>query len=765
MRRRRAFLGRRPTIMLLLALLVLLFFGGMWLLSSLNLRYAEGALTKLRERQVMETFNANLDRIDAHHRRMEQNGWGLSRAAALLTGMDAGEAEVSGILKQTLEEFTDASGATLWLPRLSRPVAMFAHRDGEQVLVEPLRRDWLQAEALQPRLDTWREGSRQPHWTGAYFKPHINDAVVSVSVPVRDAAGRVVGMAANDWIADDIIRMVSGVKVTPNTFAFLVDKENRSLTSLAVAEDLQRAQRLIDEVSALKLHREIGALSAGEGMKRLDLTLAGQRWSLYHDATRAGMVFGIAVPQAEIDAVLAPMRGVNLRLLAGIGLALLLLAGVILFLVAGLLRQLRTLYTDPLTGLPNRARLLTDLRGARKGSLMLVNVDGFKQINDLFGHQCGDRVIQRLGASLQALLESHNCHDCQLYRMPGDEHAVWLPGTMTDSSLRSMVEALHQALSGLRVDWRGQELPVQLSLGVASTWRLEAGQDTLLSSASIALKQARVESRPYVFYDPAVQVRRNYGRNLAWANRLGEALDEGRVVSYFQPIMDAVSGRVEKFECLVRMLDRNGEVVGPGAFLEVARRSRLYHRLTLTMADRCLVALDETPHEFSLNLSSEDIVDPEISEALLARVAESGAGDRLIFEILESEGIDNYTAVSAFIVRAKALGVRVAIDDFGSGYSNFEHLLRLDVDLLKIDGSLVRQLDIDSDAETLIRGIVSFAREMGIVTVAEFVHNAAVLERVRALGVDFAQGACIGMPEPHPEFAPPIDGARANPVN
>lgn len=764
MKRQRPLLGRRPAIMLLLALLVVLFFGGMWLLSTLNLRFSEETLSALRERQIEEAFHANLDRIDAHHRRMEQNSWGLTRVAALLADMDAGEAEVSAALQQSLEEFADASGATLLLPRLSPPVSLFAYRDAGRVVVEPLESEGLKAEELQLRLNVWRAGNDQPHWTPAYFNTRINDAVISVSAPVRDVADRVVGMAASDWIADDIIRIVSGVRVTPSTFAFLVDQENRNLSSLVNAEDLQRAQQLIDEVSALELHREVEALSTEEGIMRRDLTLAGEDWSLYHDATRAGMVFGIAVPRAEIDAVLAPMRLVNLRLLVGIGLVLLVLAGVILFLVAGLLRQLRALYTDPLTRLPNRACLLADLEGERAGSLILINVDGFKQINDLFGHRCGDRVIQRLAVRLQEYLEATDCRGCKLYRMPGDEHAAWLPRAAADESLEAMVEALHHDLSGLRLAWRGQELPVQVTMGVASSWRLEAGEDTLLSSVSIALRQARVERRPYVFYDPTVRVRRNYERNLDWANRLGEALEQDRVVAYFQPILELASGRVDKFECLVRMLDEEGHAIGPGAFLEVARRSRLYHRLTLTMVARCLAALAETPHEYSLNLSGDDIIDPETSEALLARVAESGAGNRLIFEILESEGIENYAAVSDFIARAKALGVRIAIDDFGSGYSNFEHLLRLDVDLLKIDGSLVRQLDTDSDAETLIRGIVGFAREMGITTVAEFVHDAAILERVRVLGVDFAQGASIGMPGPSPEAAAGAGKGRANPV-
>ncbi len=543
-----------------------------------------------------------------------------------------------------------------------------ARREGPRVTVEPLESGWAQAEWLQSRLAGWREGNPQPHWTATYFKPRIDDAVISVSTPIRDAAGRVLGMAASDWVADDIIGLVSDVQVTPSTFAFLVDRENRNLSSLARAEDMQRAQRLIEEVSALELHHQAGELAAMEGMARRDLTLAGQPWSLYRDATRAGMVFGIAVPQAEIDAVLAPMRGVNLQLLIGIGLVLLLLAGVVLFLVAGLLRQLRTLYTDPLTRLPNRARLLADLEAGRAGSLMLVNVDGFKQFNDLFGHHCGDRVIQRVAERLEELLKESGWRDCRLYRMPGDEQAVWFPGAVADDTLHATVDSLYHSLNGLRLDWRGQELPLQMTLGVASSWQLVNGGDgdeALLSSANIALKQARVAQRPYAFYDPATRVRRDYERNLAWANRLAEALDDGRVVAYFQPILEVASGRVGKFECLVRMLDEEGSPVSPGVFLEVARRSRLYRRLTLTMIDRCLAALAESPHEFSLNLSGEDIVDAEISEALLARVAESGVGERLIFEILESEGIDNYAAVSAFIARAKALGVRIAIDDFG----------------------------------------------------------------------------------------------------
>ncbi|HCL41494.1 MAG TPA: sensor domain-containing phosphodiesterase, partial [Pseudomonas sp.] len=134
------------------------------------------------------------------------------------------------------------------------------------------------------------------------------------------------------------------------------------------------------------------------------------------------------------------------------------------------------------------------------------------------------------------------------------------------------------------------------------------------------------------------------------------------------------------------------------------------------------------------------------SDHILDSIASRGMGKQVIFEILESEGIENYSAVRQFIDRAKAQGCRIAIDDFGTGYSNFEHLLRLDVDLIKIDGSLIRQLDSNPTALTLCRGIVQFAQELSMQTVAEFVHNPAVLNQVRALGIQHAQGAAIGMP-------------------
>jgi len=744
-------LAGRHAIMLLLALLVALFIGGMWLLSGLNLRIAESSLAELREQQIRETFQANLGRIDAHHRRMEQNTQDLARVGQLLAELGGGREAAEEALRQALADFPEARGVTLWLPFASPPLGLYGWRQEDEPKVIPLEPGWEESGWLARRMDAWREGAPPLHWTPAYFKSRIDDVVISASTAVRDGEGRVQGMVASDWMAGDIIGLVSDVEVTPSAFAFLVDHENRNLSSLARAEDQRRAQPLIEAVVALELNREMAGVAAGELVHR-SLPLQGEAWRLLYATSRAGMVFGIGVPEAEVDAVLAPMRQANLRIMSAVGAGVLLLALVILVLVAGMLRQLRTLYTDPLTGLPNRARLLADLEGQKTGSLLLANVEGFKQFNGVFGQACGDQVILHLASRLQALLQGAVWRGARLYRMPADEQAIWLPGRLSAEALEGYLEALQAEVGTTRLEWRGQELMLHVTLGLASTWQLEeeGRREGLIAAAGMALRQARQQQLGYCLHDPGRRVREGYEHNLAWANRLTAALEEGRVVAYFQPIVELSSGRVTKQECLMRLLDEQGEPVSPGQFLAVARGSRLYRRLTLAMVERCLAAMADSDQSFSLNLSAEDLMDPEVSEPLLARIAESGLGERLILEILESEKVTNYAAVSDTIARARAMGVKIAIDDFGTGYANFEHLLRLDVDLLKIDGSLVSQLDSDPEALALTRGIVGFARELGLETVAEFVHGPEVLARVRELGIDHAQGACISMPVPAP---------------
>lgn len=761
----------KRSIMLVLGLLVALFVLGMWLISTLNLGFAQNAISEQRQRQIADTFYANLDRINAHHYLMEQNTSELARLGRLfkrqqtLTGRHNME-ELEQALAQGLADFPDTFGGGIWFEPdayVPGPFAVYGFsNDGQMVIVSDDSdypdQDWYRQ--IQPPPDSEAAtGASRFYWTPAYYKSNINNVVISLSTPIIDDQGNTIGRASTDWQADAIIRMVSRVEVTPGTFSFLIDSQNRNLSSLSQEENVEHAQRLMDAIAQSQLHQRptlrpneniLTPRQLSAPMQVMSLTVDGVEHALFYSRTTADMIFGVGVPQEEIDAVLAPMRASNLRVGMIIGTIFLVLAGLILYIIAGTMKQLSNLYTDPLTRVPNREKLLVDLRKTDSAALILLNVDAFKQINDFYGHQCGDHVIIQIAEALQRLMQTQLAwRKCELYSMPGDEMAIVLPGHHAPASLPPKLEELLNYVSLMNITWQDHDIPINASIGAASTVQPDNTRlngEELLPAASIALKLARLNKTSYFVYDPANRAREGYEQNLIWANLLKTALDEGRIVPYFQPIMDIQSGEICKFECLARMIDVDGQPVSPERFLSIAKKIRLYRYITRTMVEQCFKRFANSRYEFSLNLSCEDLLDTELTDFILERLQGSELANRVIFEILESEGIENYEQVREFIDMAKSLGCRIAIDDFGSGYSNFEHLLRLNIDLIKIDGSLIRNLDRDEDALTLTRGIVRFARELGIHTVAEFVHSPEVLEQVRELGVDFAQGGYIGMP-------------------
>ena len=766
--------GRKSFIMLLLLLLIGLFIAGVWLISGLNLNFAQQAMSEQRQRQITDAFHANLARINTHHFFMQRNTAALARSGESLlregrTSPAASLANLERDITAVLADLPDVHAASILLhPGSYRPApfAIHAHREQGALQLSSQVSDFVSQSwyrQLRERLGQTSPADRPFHWSAAYYKPQTEEVVISISTRLLDAQDQLAGMALIDWRVDEIIRLVSGVRITPGTFTFLLDRDNRNLSSLASASDDPQALRLIETVIDLQLQHTPGAspppaelLSQypASPMQSRMLDVDGAGYALFHAPTDAGMVFGIGIPQAEIDAVLAPMRASNLRIALVAVSIMLLLSGIMLYLVANMLRQLSSLYTDALTGLPNRERLLLDLRREGPASLILLNIDAFREINDFYGSACGDHVIREVAAGLlQHLAHTPLGSIASLYHMHADEMAVLLPEPEYPGQLNQWLQGLHDRIGTLNVRWQTHSIPLQATLGLASTLltgRSRLHSDQLLPSANIAVKMARLQKLNYLIHDPAHGLRETYEQNLLWANRLRRALEENRIVPWFQPILNLHTGRIDKHECLVRMLDEDGEPLSPASFLPVARKIRLYRLITRSMVDQCFAHFADGDQQFSLNLSCDDLLDQELSEYILSRLQQPALARRVIFEILESEGIENYQQVRGFIDRAKALGCRIAIDDFGTGYSNFEHLLRLNVDLIKIDGSLIKRLHTDPTARVLIEGIVRSARELGLQTVAEFVHSEAVLKHVMAMRIDFAQGAYIGMPGPAP---------------
>ncbi len=765
----------KKLIMAILLLLVALFMSGMGLMSWLNLNYSQEAMSSLRLRQIEDTFHANLDRIDDQHKLVEMHTSALARLGEFFyrvrrdKSSDRTETFERALIER-VRDFPEAYGGGIWFEPFAyapdqRAFALFGHWDKNDVVIDPryngkqynyAQQEWYEA-ALPPDRDLAAPCPQGLRWTPAYYDPIVEDAVLSVTACLHGDDGKVLGLASTVWRNDEIVRLVRSVDVTPSSFAFFIDGNNRKLSSLSMDGKADTNQALMDALSVDDFSSDAPPEISPSGRFRVPMmmrkiSVEDRDYALFFSRTRADIVFGIGVPQDEIDSVLEPMRQSNFRIAIATSLVLLGLSMVILYIIATIMRLLQALYTDPLTRLENRAKLLHDTRTPGRGSLVLVNIDAFKEINDFYGYQCADNLLRELAMALRTFIEREpDWSNCVLYKLPADEFAVRIPVSLEPDVLEARMAALSVFATAQVFRWDGQEFGISITQGAATTSRgpnTVSGEE-LLSSANIALKFARRQHRNFGVYDPAFKVREEYEHNLIWAALLKAGLQADRVVPFFQPILNNNTGKVEKFECLVRLLDDQGQPVSPGQFLTVAKKLRLYSEITRIMVDKSFTQFRNEVFDFSLNLSYEDIGDATTVAFIKNRLEETGMGPRVIFEILESEGIKNYDEVKTFIDDVKVFGARVAIDDFGAGYSNFEHLLRLGVDIIKIDGSLIHNLDSDPNAWTITRGIVQFARELHMQTVAEFVHSPSIQEKVLQLGIDYTQGAWLGMPAAH----------------
>ena len=395
------------------------------------------------------------------------------------------------------------------------------------------------------------------------------------------------------------------------------------------------------------------------------------------------------------------------------------------------------LYTDSLTKLPNRMKLKEDIEGALYPTLILINIDNFREINSFFGNKIGDFIIFELGNRIKTVI---NGAVGKLYKLHADEYAVLIPEKIERNSFKQLLNFLHDAGEEKPYVYYWQKIRVGVTLGVSND------KNDIFEKADMALKYAKRKRMIYFSYDESMRIIKEYESNLQWARIIREAIEEERIISHFQPIINNKNKSIEKYEALVRLIDESGNIISPSFFLDVAKKSRQYALITKAVVQKSFFRFKDSQFELSINLSVEDILNKDTVELLRSSIKEYNLGGRLVFEILESEGIESYDEVLHFINQMKSLGCKIAIDDFGSGYSNFEYILRLAVNYIKIDASLIKNVDKDKDAQIIVATIVGFSKKLGIKTIAESVHSKKVYEKVGELGVDYSQGYHLGEP-------------------
>ncbi|MDN5097621.1 EAL domain-containing protein [Aliarcobacter butzleri] len=396
----------------------------------------------------------------------------------------------------------------------------------------------------------------------------------------------------------------------------------------------------------------------------------------------------------------------------------------------------RNLRLDSLTNIGNRYKLIEDVSKSVNPCISILDIVSFSDVNDFFGYKTGDNVLKIVARKIEELLIDKENY--KVYRDHSDTFCIVAQNEDRDKFIKN-IDEISKTIGKVPIVIKSRELYVQLSY----VFSFES-KESLLETANI-IKRYSQANKNIIIYDKALELEKDYEKNIFWTLKIKKALDEDKIVPYFQPIYNLKTSKIEKYEALVRLIDGNN-VISPYYFLDISKKSKQYLQLTKTMIQKTFDYFKDKDFEFSINLTFEDIKSEYISSFIIELLKEYKIGHRVVFEIVESEEIDNFRKINEFFVTIREYGCKIAIDDFGSGYSNFEYLAKLNVDYIKIDGSLIKDILINKSSQNIVSMLVNFAKGQKVKTIAEFVSNKDILNKVRELGIDYVQGYYIKEP-------------------
>ena len=406
------------------------------------------------------------------------------------------------------------------------------------------------------------------------------------------------------------------------------------------------------------------------------------------------------------------------------------------------------LYYDELTNLKNRYALEEEIKENDFVSITLIDIDSFDDINELYGFSTGNLVLIEVGKILN---EFSLKYDVSVYRIYGNVYCLADKKMMGFFKFNELIEELAVLFKNkpLYIEQLDIDIFVNITLGIS------IAQEESIKTAGIALKKAKKNNLPYFVYNNDIDTKEMIEKSMYWREKIKKALKNDKVIPFYQAIFD-VDKNIVKYETLMRIEDINekGEVVylSPYFFLDISVKTKQYLQLSNQIISKALKDLRKTDKQISINLSFKDILDSEfivfLDESLKKITNEDKS--RVVFEILESDYISDYTLLEEFISKYRKQGIKIAIDDFGTGYSNFAHILKIRPNYIKIDGSLIKNIYSDKNSYEMVKSIIDFSKALNIRVIAEFVHSQEVFDSLVELGVDELQGFYLA--EPKPDF-------------
>jgi len=416
---------------------------------------------------------------------------------------------------------------------------------------------------------------------------------------------------------------------------------------------------------------------------------------------------------------------------------------------------------DDLTGLCNRRRLEQAIELAvvhsnhnkRYASLFYIDLDQFKVINDLEGHAAGDRVLILVANTLRKHVQKGDL----LARISSDEYVI-LANNIDETQALEFAHTLHNTLNQLFFKIEGRTYHVGASIGIsliAPNSQCTASEALVRADQACFVAKAHGRNIIHMFdeKDAEMHILRSAAH---WVPIIRKALEQDLFCLAFQPVQHVASGKIQHYEALIRMIDDNGNIVGPNDFIPVAERMGLIHEIDRYMVRSVIKTLATLPSSQSnislhVNLSGHAFQDPTLYAMIQKEIIKHQINpSRLLFEITETAAVANAKQTREMVIKLQELGCRFALDDFGSGFSSFSYVKQFPVDQLKIDGAFIRNLVTDPVDQSLVKSMIEVGKSLNKEVIAEFVEDQETLDLLTSYGVDYVQGYFIGKPLPLP---------------
>ncbi len=402
----------------------------------------------------------------------------------------------------------------------------------------------------------------------------------------------------------------------------------------------------------------------------------------------------------------------------------------------------RKIFTDSLTSLFNRNYLkeISPSLNLQDYSVAMLDLDRFKSINDNYGHKTGDFVLSKSSEIIKKSIRNNDI----LIRYGGEEFLLLVYTRNKSDSLFNICERIRKNISEHIFNYDSHEIKMRISMGVHENPALEKNITEAIKIADKMLYIAKRKGRNRVVYHNENSKNNISSKDIDFTK---QAIEDNRIICYYQPIYNPKTNKILKYEALVRIIDMDGNIIAPIFFLSQLKDTNIHYKLTQRILSIIVEKFKNNNHSVSINVNFSDLINEDIENAIKeAFINNPDLASRVTFEILESDEIDNLELFKEKIKILHSLGVKVSIDDFGSGYSNFRAVLDIEANYLKIDGSLIKNIDTNEKDFKVVKSIINFAKEANMQTIAEFVHSKDVYNKLLEIEIDYMQGYYIAMP-------------------